>query len=176
MMTQTASFKYWENDICQVLELPYFGGDQSLVIFLPIRLSGLRNLEESFTIQKLAKWLSNLHEQMVTVFLPRFNITSEFSLAKVFQSMGMSDAFSELADFSGINGRKDLFISEILHKAFWEVIEEGSEATAGTGVVMKGRSASISKMFRADHPFFFLIRDNQTGSIFFVGRVINPSE
>jgi serpin B len=105
-------------------------------------------------------------------------MTSEFSLASVLASMGMTDAFNpRAADFSGITGSRDLFISAVLHKAFVEVNEEGTEAAAATGVAMKLTSIGPQRtpVFRADHPFLFLIRDNHLGSILFLGRVMDPS-
>jgi len=97
-------------------------------------------------------------------------------MASVLKSMGMTNAFSPNADFSGINGKRDLFISAVIHKAYVEVNEEGTEAAAATGVVMRLTSIGPAPIpvFRADHPFLFLIRDNLTGSILFIGRVANP--
>ena len=103
-------------------------------------------------------------------------MTSEFELAQVLGAMGMPDAFSSKADFSGMTGNKDLFISAVVHKAYVDVNEEGTEAAAATGVAMKLTSvAPPPPVFRADHPFVFLIRDNHTGSILFLGRTANPA-
>lgn len=102
-------------------------------------------------------------------------MTSEFRLDKVLQSMGMTDAFSGRVDFSGMTGRKALSISAVIHKAFVDVNEEGTEAAAATAVVMK-RGGPPGPVFRADHPFILLIRDNRSGNILFVGRLVNPLE
>lgn len=177
-MHRTADFKYMEAEDFQTLGLPYKGGDLSMTIFLPKETDGLAALEQSLTAEKLATWLSTLEEQEVIVALPKFRMTSEFSLAEVLKSMGMTDAFDvKEADLSGMTGKKDLFITAVLHKAFVEVNEEGTEAAAATGVVVALKSAPPSQpVFRADHPFLFLIRDLRSNSILFIGRVMDPRE
>ncbi|MHC4445338.1 MAG: serpin family protein [Planctomycetota bacterium] len=175
MMHQQARFKYMAGDDFQVLELPYVGDDLSMVVFLPEKADGLRDFERKLNDGNLAKWLSKLRKQEVIVVLPKFKMVSEFELAKVLNSMGMVDAFnSQRADFSGMNGRRDLFISKVLHKAFVEVNEEGTEAAAATAVMMTKGGPRLT-VFRADHPFLFLIRDMRSGSILFIGRIHNPS-
>jgi serpin B len=165
-----------ETEGFQALELPYVENELSMIVFLPKKMDGLAELEKSFTADNLAKWLPELHKQEVQVELPRFKMTSEFRLDQVLKSMGMTDAFSlPPADFSGMDGKKDLFISAVLHKAFVDVNEEGTEAAAATAVVVGMTAAPAEPLvFRADHPFLFLIRDNRTGSILFMGRVTNP--
>jgi serpin B len=177
-MHRTADFRYAEAEDFQALELPYKGDDLSLTIFLPKESGGLVALEQSLTAGKLASWLSSLEEQEVIVALPKFKMTSEFSLAEVLKSMGMTDAFDEhKADLSGMSGKKDLFITAVLHKAFVEVNEEGTEAAAATGVVVALKAGPPSQpLFRADHPFLFLIRDLRSNSILFIGRVMDPRE
>ena len=175
MMNQKAQFGYTENDIIQVLEMPYVNNDLSMVILLPKKLDGISELEKEMTSDNLIGWLAKIHKREVQVFFPRFKMTSEFSLAEVLASMGMPDAFSTKADFSGMTGNRDLFISAVVHKAYVDVNEEGTEAAAATGVAMKLTSDEPPPpIFRADHPFIFLIRDNHTGSILFFGRVANP--
>ena len=114
--------------------------------------------------------------QMVEVLLPKFKTTSGFQLEKILGSMGMPQAFSRSADFSGMTGQRELFISAVIHKAFVNVDERGTEAAAATAVVMTraGPPGPRPAVFRADHPFLFLIRDNRTGSILFLGRLMNP--
>ncbi|MCK4293245.1 MAG: serpin family protein [Planctomycetes bacterium] len=176
MMNQTEKFKYAEAESFQALELPYVDNELSMVILLPKETDGLSELEKTFTAKNLSEWLKKLQKRKVIVSVPKFKMTSQFSLAAVLKSMGMTDAFvPDAADFSGINGRKDLFISAVIHKAFVEVNEEGTEAAAATGVVIGVTSMPARPpVFRADHPFLFLIRDNRTDSILFVGRVMNP--
>ena len=117
-----------------------------------------------------------IRKQEVIVSVPKFKMTHKFDMKAVLEAMGMTDAFSRKADFSGMTGGRDLFISAVVHKAFVDVNEEGTEAAAATGVTMKLTSMAPAKIpvFRADHPFLFLIRDNHSGSILFLGRTLNP--
>jgi len=176
MMNQKAEFGYMETDTFQALEMPYVDQELSMVILLPKKSDALDEFEKTLTLENLTQWLTKIHKREVVVFVPKFKMTSQFSLASVLKSMGMEDAFSSNADFSGINGKRDLFISAVIHKAYVEVNEEGTEAAAATGVVMRLTSVGPAPIpvFRADHPFLFLIRDNLTGSILFIGRVVNP--
>ena len=175
-MNQKAEFGYMETDTFQALELPYVNEELSMVILLPKQFDALDEFEKTLTPDNLSQWLPKIHKREVVVFVPKFKMTSQFSLAFVLKSMGMQDAFSSNADFSGINGKRDLFISAVIHKAYVEVNEEGTEAAAATGVVMRLTSIGPAPIpvFRADHPFMFLIRDNHSGSILFIGRVANP--
>lgn len=176
MMNQTKDFRYAETGALQILDLPYVGNELSMIVLLPKAQNGLPDIQESLTIEKLHNSLASLRKRKVAVSLPKFKITSKFSLASVLQPMGMTDAFSRNADFSGMTGSKDLFISAVVHKAYVDVNEEGTEAAAATGVTMKLLSIPAPPArFIADHPFMFLIRDNKTGSILFIGRVMNPA-
>jgi serpin B len=177
MMNQTAEFNYMETDDFQCLELPYVNDELSMIVLLPRKADGLSGLEEKLVPEKFSGWLSELGKRKVTVYMPKFKMTSQFGLADVLRSMGMTDAFTDKADFSGMNGKRDLFISAVVHKAYVDVYEEGTEAAAATGVVVGLTAVMPSQIpvFRANHPFLFLIRDNKTGSILFIGRVMNPS-
>ena len=177
MMNQTAEFNYMEADDFQGLELPYVNDELSMIILLPRKVDGLRGLEEKLVLEKFSGWLSELSKRKVIVSIPKFRLTSQFGLADVLQSMGMTEAFSGKANFSGMNGKRDLFISAVIHKAYVDVYEEGTEAAAATGVIMKTTSVMPGQIpvFRADHPFLFLIRDNKSGSILFIGRAMNPA-
>ncbi|MFH1370931.1 MAG: serpin family protein [Planctomycetota bacterium] len=176
LMSQTEKFGYMETETTQMLEMPYVNDELSMVILLPKKLDGVNELEKELTPDNIACWLAGLRKREVKVFLPRFKMTSEFELAGVLSSMGMPDAFSSKADFSGMTGTREFFISAVIHKAYVDVNEEGTEAAAATGVVMKLTSVEPPPpVFRADHPFVFLIRDNQTGSILFMGRLENPT-
>jgi len=177
MMNQTEEFKYAETETFQGLELPYVDNELSMVVLLPKKIDGLGDFEKTLTAENLSQWLGKFHKRKVIVSVPKFTMTSQFSLASVLKSMGMTDAFTpDAADFSGMNDRRDLFISAVIHKAYVEVNEEGTEAAAATGVVVGVTSAMPTQppVFRADHPFLFLIRDNRTASILFIGRVMNP--
>jgi serpin B len=176
MMNQTENFNYMEADDFQALELPYVDNELSMIILLPKKFDGLGDIEDKITLKDLSNWLTRLRSRKVIVSIPRFKMTSQFGLAGVLKSMGMRDAFSQQADFSGMNGRKDLFISAVIHKAYVDVNEEGTEAAAATGIVVGITSVQPQPpVFRADHPFLFLIRDNNSGSILFLGRVTNPT-
>ncbi|MFZ2147453.1 MAG: serpin family protein [Sedimentisphaerales bacterium] len=177
MMNQTGQFSYMETEDFQALELPYVDDELSMIILLPKEFDGLDELEKTLTVENLSKWLGVLRKLEVIVSVPRFRMTGQFGLASVLESMGMIDAFSPDADFSGMNGKKDLFISAVIHKAYVDVNEEGTEAAAATAVTMKLTSVGPTRIpvFCADHPFLFLIRDNHSGSILFIGRVMKPN-
>ncbi len=178
MMHQKGNFGYREFDNCKVLELPYEGEQLSMFIILPNNPGELPMLENNLSIENLKSWLSPLPIKEVMVYLPKFKITwGTFELNEPLKDLGIKDAFTSRADFSGMNGRKNLFISKVLHKAFIDVNEEGTEAAAATAVIVnfKGGLPKLS-IFNADHPFLFLIRDNTTGSILFLGRVVDPEE
>jgi len=176
MMRQTAEFRYADTGGLQVLELPYAGDKLSMVILLPREMKGLPKLERSLTVENLAKWMSGLRKQKVHVSIPRFKLTSQFRLDETLQAMGMTDAFvMGAADFSGMSRRKNLFIGAVVHKAFVDVNEEGTEAAAATAVVViPGLGGPPA--FVANHPFIFLIRDARSNSILFLGRVTDPTE
>ena len=177
MMTQKQNLRYAESDGLQILELPYVGSDLSMIVLLPGEIDGLAELENGLTVENLEKWTSLPWERQVVVFLPRFRASSQFRLKDTLMQMGMTDAFDGgKANFSGMDGREGwLYIMAVIHQAFVDVNEQGSEAAAATAVVMGIRSIPPPpSIFRADHPFIFLIRDNRTGSILFLGRVVNP--
>ncbi|MDP6439518.1 MAG: serpin family protein, partial [Candidatus Brocadiia bacterium] len=168
--------RYTEMGAFQALELPYVKDELSMLVLLPSTADGLPALEKSLTAERLDALLSAMREREVQVYLPRFKLTYKVGLSETLKSMGMTDAFSlPPADFSGMDGAKDLFISAVLHKAFVDVNEEGTEAAAATGIVVGITSVRLMPIvFRADHPFLFLIRDNKSGSILFMGRLVNP--
>lgn len=175
MMTQKKKFMFADLESVKILELPYAGNDISMVVLLPSKADGLSELEDNITVANLAEWTGKMRRMKVSVFLPRFRMTSQFRLDKTLQTMGMPVAFSSVADFSGMDGTKELYISAVIHKAFADVNEEGTEAAASTAVMISKRAIKITPVFRADHPFLFLIRDNETGGILFIGRVADPS-
>ncbi len=178
MMTQKMECRYASLPEMDLLEMPYVGERLSMVILLPKQNDGLQKLERELTAENLAKWLNALYEQEVLVSMPRFKVTCRFGLNDTLASMGMMDAFRETkANFAGMDGRPDgLYISSVIHKAYVDVNEEGTEAAAATAVVMAKRALPASPpTFRADHPFVFLIQEKQTGSILFVGRLCDPT-
>ncbi len=177
MMNGQDDFGYMEDEMLQALELPYAGDSLSMIVLLPRKIDGLRELENGLTDDALTAVLNDIRKREVRVCLPKFTMTSRFELAQTLGAMGMPEAFSGAADFSGMTGGKDLFISAVVHKAFVDVNEEGTEAAAATGVAMRLTAAPVSPpLFRADHPFIFLIRHKPSGSILFLGRVARPAE
>jgi serine protease inhibitor len=181
MMARKTGFGYREFSGLQVLDLPYAGDDLSMIVLLPSEQDAprgrdaLAQLEDALTAENLERWTGNLIETEVQVFLPRFEVTFSVRLDGALVSLGMADVFSGQADFSGMDGSKELYIGAVLHKAFVVVNEEGTEAAAATAVIVFGLSMPRpAPVFRADHPFLFLICEKRTGSILFLGRVVNP--
>lgn len=177
MMFREMKIKMYEAGVVSVIELRYASGTLSMIVFLPAAQDGLARLESNLTLPSLAQWLGGLSqskEEETMVWLPKFKASSRFDMSKVLAAMGMPAAFAlQTADFSGMTGRRDLFISAASHAAFCEVNEQGTEATAATGLV--ATLGDLPPHFLADHPFLFLIRENLTGSILFLGRVVDPT-
>lgn len=177
MMQQKEFFGYAESEDIQILELPYIGDDLSMLVLLPKKIDGLADLEKSLTADNLEGWGNDLRHKEVHVFLPKFRMSFQFYLGDRLQSMGMTDAFNpDRADFSGMDGKQNwLYLTNVIHKAFVEVNEEGTEAAAATAVTMKVSGGGPPPVvFRADHPFLFLINEKATGSLLFMGRVVDP--
>jgi serpin B len=174
-MHQTESMRYASGDGWQAVELAYEGGRQSMLILLPA--SGeFEAFESSLDAGRVAEIVDRLQWKSVELAFPKFSFESTFELDGVMASMGMPSAFDATrADFSGMRTERDLYISAILHKAFVDVNEEGTEAAAATAVVMRLTSAMEDpEQVSVDRPFMFMIRENDTGSILFAGRVLNP--
>ncbi|XP_061094471.1 leukocyte elastase inhibitor-like [Conger conger] len=186
MMHQKANFglTFIPEVSCQILEMPYIGKELSMLFILPREIeddsTGLERLERELTCKKLIKWTQpeNMDTPEVNVALPKFKMEESYDLREVLVSMGMKDAFDvSKSDFSGMSPSGDLVVSKVVHKAFVEVNEEGTEAAAATAAIMMGRSARPPPiMFIADHPFLFFIRHNPSQSILFYGRFCSPSK
>lgn len=180
MMHRSDEFRYGAVEDLQLLELPYADGCMSMIVLLPRSVDGLADLEAGLTPENLQRWTGSLkREDEVKVYLPRFQMTSQFELSGTLGAMGMPSAFEAgIADFSGMTGNKDLFLSAAIHKAFVDVNEKGTEAAAATGAVAELVAVAEDQppVFRADHPFVFLIRENRSGAFLFLGRVTNPLE
>jgi serpin B len=175
MMKQTKSFAYAEGDNYQAVELPYDGSELSMVILLP-QPGQFTTFEKSLDAGKVDGIIASLASKRVVLTMPKYEFTSDFSLKKALSAMGMPVAFTENADFSGMDGKRDLFISDVIHKAFVSVDEVGTEAAAATAVVMTTTSLQLNVVdVTIDRPFIFLIRDIQTGAILFLGHVTNPA-
>ena len=176
MMRQTESFGYAEGDGYQAVELPYDGGELSMVVLLPDS-DRFGAFEGSLDSQMVASIIANLEYRQVSLTMPRFEFESEFDLKAALSALGMPVAFTESADFSGMTGNRDLFIAGVVHKAFVSVDEDGTEAAAATAVVMEATAMPGEPVeVTLNHPFIFLIRDIETGAVLFVGRIINPNE
>jgi len=174
MMKQTESFGYTEGEGYQAVELPYDGGELSMVILLP-EAGKFEAFEEELQAQQVSDIISGLQPTEVALTMPRFEFDSEFSLKDTLADMGMPIAFSGAADFSGMTGKRELLISDVVHKAFVAVDEAGTEAAAATAVIMELTAVPEPPVeVTIDHPFIFLIRDIETDAILFVGRVLNP--
>jgi serpin B len=176
-MHQTSHFNYTETPSSQILEMRYAGSGIAFDVLLPKTSTGLVEIEKSLTSGNLTAWLGNLTSCNVRVSLPKFRAESEFSLGKTLSAMGMPTAFTNNADFSGIDSRGNLAISEVEHKAFVDVSEQGTEAAAATGITAHPaalRAPEPTVVFRADHPFLFIIRDSRSGVMLFIGRLVNP--
>lgn len=181
LMAKTQRFPYAEFEDVQVAKLPYAGGELSMLVVLPREKDGLAALEARLAPERLAEWRAGLAEREVRIFLPKFKLTwGAVKLNGALKALGMADAFSDTqADFSGMDGQLHwLYIGAVLHKAFVEVNEEGTEAAAATAVVMrmKAMRPATPPEFRADHPFLFLIQEEETGAILFMGRVADPTK
>ncbi|KUG20451.1 MAG: serpin family protein [Methanomicrobiaceae archaeon] len=183
MMQRTgedAVFNYTETGTVQVLGMPYAhesGRQLSMLVILP-NDENLTAAEAALDPEQIGELRQSLVSQRVDVFFPKFTLETEYSLPETLAAMGMPTAFSGAADLSGMDGTRDLFISDVIHKAFVDVDEEGTEAAAATAVVVRLVSAPQNNdipVFRADHPFVFLILDDDTGNILFIGRVANPA-
>ncbi|HUJ39688.1 MAG TPA: serpin family protein [Candidatus Acidoferrales bacterium] len=176
MMQQQGSFKYFDAGSYQLLELPYRGDTLAMDVFLPRKPDGLPAFEQDLTADKVAGSLTKLGPAMIRVELPRFTMSSSFELNHELAALGMRLAFSRGADFSGMSERgRELSISTVVHKAYVDVNEQGTEAAAATGIGIVSTAVMRYTSFRVDHPCFFLIRDLSSGAILFMGRLDHPS-
>jgi serpin B len=175
MMHANKRARFFKGDTFRALELPYEGNELAIVLLLPEKADGLADFEKQLTGANLKSWLAKLSDHQVNLAMPKFTLTSEFYLNKVLAAMGMPDAFSDAADFSGITSEAKLSISAVIHKAFINVDEHGTEAAASTAIAIGLTSAPPAAVFVADHPFVYLIRDNRTTAVLFMGRVMNPT-
>jgi serpin B len=181
LMHREGRYSYFNGGTFQALEIPYQVEELSMIVFLPNDPGGLPALEQSLTPSELERWTGQLHsEPKVILTLPKFKMTREFELGNALIALGMKQAFERSADFSAMTGKRDLWISAAIHKAYIDVDEQGTEAAAATGTVMRSLAMPAQRpqpiVFRADHPFLFLIRDNRSGGILFMGRVADPTK
>ncbi|XP_041421191.1 serpin family B member 6 L homeolog isoform X2 [Xenopus laevis] len=183
MMYKKAKFPmtYVGELFTKVIEIPYVDNELSMIILLPDDINdgttGLEKLEKELTYEKFLQW-TNPEMMDITemeLSLPKFKLEDDYDLESLLSKMGMSDAFDQgRADFSGMSGCNDLFLSKVVHKSFVEVNEEGTEAAAATAAVVMLRCARITTRFTCNHPFLFFIMHKQTRSILFFGRFSSP--
>lgn len=177
MKNEKATFNYADIGELQILELPYKGDEISMLILLPTE--NLETISPSLTTEKLNEWKSQMKEDILDdIYLPKFEFNTKYSMTDTLSALGMPTAFSEgNADFSGMDGSKNLFINTVIHQAYVKVDEEGTEAAAATAVGVTITSVGPPrKIFRADHPFIFIIQERETGNILFMGRVVDPTK
>ncbi len=184
-MRHARGYEYFKGPSFQALLMPYEKGEVSMLILLPDEVDGLPALERSLTAENLERWIASLsYAHEVIVSLPRFKITQQFELSSTLEGLGMKAAFDpNAADFSAMTGDRSLVISAAIHKAYIDLDENGTEAAAATAVVIEMAMAAPPLapppppiIFTADHPFLFLIRDNASGAILFMGRVTDPTK
>lgn len=176
LMHQEGKFRHAHVNDFQLVEMPYKGEDLSMVVLLPDDPEGLDDLESVLSWSSYREWTGLMYEQDVKLWFPTFEFTTQsFSLKPALMRLGMVLPFSDRADFSGIvEGGGGLFISDVIQKAFIKVNEEGTEAAAATGVIFGITSVRDDIVFRADHPFIYLIQDRVTGAVLFIGRFSTP--
>ena len=172
-------FNYTETDDLQILELPYTGGDISMMVFLPKDGVSLSDVISSLNRDEYNSWIDEMYETKADIYLPKFKLETSYNLKDYLIDLGINDAFNNDANFSGIDGTDYLFISKALHKAFIEVNEEGTEAAAATAIIMDlamepGEGPPERITFNCDHPFLFTIYHKETGTILFMGTIDNP--
>jgi len=175
---EDARFQYAENGDVKVLSLPYQGNDLSMVLILPEDGKTIQDAENYLSVDKFSELKASMQKWQVDVYVPKFKLETKYFMSQDLASMGMPIAFSDNANFSGMTGSNDLKIDQVIHQAFVRVDEEGTEAAAATAITMKVTSAmpQQAKIFRADHPFLFIIQQNSTGNILFLGRIDSPGK
>jgi len=175
MMHASRGYRYGAAEDAAILELPFEGDAYAMIILLPTAVNGLVGVEARLTPEGLEARLASMAPRSVEVALPRFTVSSELQLSYTLSALGMPSLFKQGdADLSGMDGTHDLFVSAMFHKAIVEVNEEGAEASAATGAVVKRRSLNTATPFVVDRPFLFAIRHQATGALLFVGRVGDP--
>lgn len=173
-MNQSLQLPYYEEKLFKAVELPYTQGKLSMLILLPQKHEYLTRIEDELSGACYESLTDSMREQQVDLSIPRFKLRAKYQLNDPLRKMGMESAFAGNADFSGMTGSKDLYISDIVHQSYVEVDEKGTEAAAATGVVMRKTSIVEKKHFKADHPFLFIIKDQESQVILFIGKMHHP--
>ena len=171
-------FNYFEDKLVQILEMSYKGKEISMIIILPKERYGIKDVEKVLTADILNKWIESMILTEIEVYFPKFKMEKSYTLSKNLKGLGIVSIFGPEANFSKITERKNLYINDIFHKSFIDVNEMGTEATAATVLGFPENTPPYGKhepkVFKADHPFIFLICNKNTGTILFLGRVIEP--
>ncbi|MEM7817093.1 MAG: serpin family protein, partial [Candidatus Aenigmatarchaeota archaeon] len=175
MRPEEKDFNYSDLGNLEILELPYKGDRISMLIILP--KDDLKEIE--LTYENLEKWRSELKPTHLDgIYIPKFEFKTKYFMVETLKKMGMTNLFcdEDIVDLSGIKGTKNICVSNVIHQAYVKVDEKGTEAAAATAIIIIGEtSISPYKIFRADHPFIFIIQERKTGNILFIGRVIDPT-
>jgi len=175
MMRQRANFRLFETPTFEAVEMPYKGEELSMLLFLPKESSGLKSFEQRLEGQALGGWIEQLRSSErrdLELVVPRLEIETRASLVPQLQALGMRRAFTQMAQLGGISDAR-LYLSDVIHQTFLRVDEKGTEAAAVTAGLAE--IVSMPREFHADRPFFFVIRDNRTGTLLFLGRIERPS-
>ena len=167
---------YYSDKYSQIIDIPYSNENISLMIILPKSYKKLRKLERKLDYEYYSNYIQNRKKRRISLSLPKFKIESEFDLNKTLSELGIKDAFTEAADFSGITNAEKLYISKVVHKANISVDEEGTEAAAATAVMMRKTSILLEDVdFIVNKPFIYILRNNENDCIYFMGKIVNPN-
>ena len=170
LMSQKNVFEYASSNEGQVLQIPYKGDRLSMLVILPDNIDGIDALEDSITADMIKQWRQEVHSTDITLVLPKFKIEATYDLIMILKDLGIRDVFNpSIADLSGIGNSPNLYVSSAFQKTFVDVNENGTEAAAVTALAL---SDSSSPLFVANHPFIFVIQDDETGAILFMGKGI----
>jgi len=167
---------YYSDKYSQIIDITYSNENISLMIILPKSYKKLRKVEKKLNNEYYSNYTQNREKRRINLSLPKFNIESEFDLNKTLSELGIKEAFTEAADFSGITSTEKLYISKVVHKANIAVNEEGTEAAAATAVMMRKTSVLLEDIdFIVNKPFIYILRNNKNNCIYFMGKIINPN-
>ena len=175
-MRQTNPFNYYENEQMQAIDLPYKDNELSMIVMLPKEGILLDEIYGELTYEQWINWVSQFNKQEVSITLPKFQMDYSTNLNDPLINLGMPSAFSGKADFSEMVENGGVYIDEVLHKSYIEVNEKGTEAAAATSVEMKETASPVMKAMNVNRPFFFVIQDNESGIILFMGEVNSPED
>jgi len=176
-MNNSINSWYYEDKYCEIVDIPYSNEKISLLVILPKTYKKLKKVEKKLNYEYYSNYVNNRARKRINLSFPKFNIESEFDLNESLNKLGIKEAFTMSADFSGITKQEKLYISKVVHKANIEVDEEGTEAAAATAVIMRKTSINVDEVkFKANRPFIYMIRNQETNTIYFVGKILDPTK